>query len=213
MIDIAKAIEAARACIDVPYKHQGRDARDGLDCSGLVLHALREGGWEPQKPELSLRTNYSRLPIDFWFVSALEAEAVRLSKPVERSLRRLRPLDVLFFRYAGEKAPRHVALVTECDRNAGRGEYDWVSRGGVKICHTSYNASVCEHTMTSEWASQVVAAYRLHELFTPADARAEVEAHWAWEQEFLTSVQPLASVQPSVNSAEGNSVEENNAGL
>lgn len=44
MLDVAKSIAAARACIGTPFVAQGRLPGIGLDCAGLMLHALRAGG-------------------------------------------------------------------------------------------------------------------------------------------------------------------------
>ncbi|HVY12829.1 MAG TPA: NlpC/P60 family protein [Alphaproteobacteria bacterium] len=89
-------IQAARACLGTPFHHQGREALMGLDCVGLVAHALRAAG----RP-VDDRTNYSRQPDVKQLMLALSMHGF---KRVEE----IAPGDVLLFRF--NRQPQHVAL-------------------------------------------------------------------------------------------------------
>ena len=91
-------INAARACLNTPFHHQGRVQGVGLDCIGLVIIALRKVGVEVQD-----RTDYGRRPDGKSLVAALEAHGAVCVDVWQAG-------DILLFRY--DRQPQHVALVT-----------------------------------------------------------------------------------------------------
>lgn len=94
-------IAAARQCIGTPFHHQGRLAGVGLDCIGLVVHALRAVGMTVQD-----QTNYGKQPDGSALAEALLAHGAITVPSEER-----KGGDILLFRFHDE--PQHVALATE----------------------------------------------------------------------------------------------------
>jgi cell wall-associated NlpC family hydrolase len=47
VIDAAELTQRARAWVGVPYRHQGRDRRYGVDCIGFIIALLDEAGALP----------------------------------------------------------------------------------------------------------------------------------------------------------------------
>lgn len=95
-------IAAARACIDTPFRHQGRVAGVGLDCVGLVVVAALQAGI-PVVDNLG----YPHNPSDA-FLRHMLAEANRLT-PCALDDEQL--ADLLLLRYS--KRATHVAIRTE----------------------------------------------------------------------------------------------------
>jgi cell wall-associated NlpC family hydrolase len=95
-------IAAARGCLGTPFHHQGRNAKTGLDCIGLIAHAAKAAGLEVQD-----RTDYARQPQGKELFAALEAHGF---VPVQEMIAG----DVLVFRF--NRAPQHVALALGHDR-------------------------------------------------------------------------------------------------
>lgn len=125
-------VDAARAYLGVPFRHQGRN-RLGLDCGGLLVLALRDIG----KVATDI-TGYSRNPHNGRLESVITANAFFLEVPVEKT----KEGDVLLIAYKQE--PHHIAIKTD-----------------IGIIHaTSVIGKVAEHRLTPDFG-HVVKAYRI----------------------------------------------------
>lgn len=128
-----RVIEAARECVGVPFRHQGRNL-NGLDCIGLVRWpAFKLGMIDPGDDFL----NYGREPQP-------HIMARELDKRLERApLDDLRPTDILWFRIIQD--PQHLALYT-----------------GKTIIHAVNGGPfrVVEHGFRHPWPKRLYRAYR-----------------------------------------------------
>lgn len=129
---MTEAVQRARALLDVPWRHQGRDPAVGLDCVGLIVRAL----------ELTEDyTAYGRDPHQ----GQLEAELQRrfgAALPVEQ----MQPGDVVAMAFAGPV--RHVGLVAD-------------STLGLTLIHTDSNVGkVTEHLIDARWMRRIRGVYR-----------------------------------------------------
>jgi cell wall-associated NlpC family hydrolase len=127
-------ITAARGCLGTPFHHQGRNAKTGLDCIGLIAHAAKAAGLEVQD-----RTDYARQPQGKELYLALQAHGF---VPVQE----IAAGDVLVFRF--NRAPQHVALATARDRMI----HAYAPMG--KVVETGLGMS---------WLRRLAAVYRLGE--------------------------------------------------
>lgn len=93
-------VEAARAYLGTPFHHCGRVSA-GLDCSGLVILALRDCGVEVDAP-----ASYSKDDHFVLMQSLVESVADRVEGDP-------RPGDVALFRSAF--ITNHVAIITEVE--------------------------------------------------------------------------------------------------
>ena len=126
-------LDAARALIGTPFRHQGRIPHIALDCAGLVVAVARAVG-----ADYVDQTGYSRSPSGGLLESALDGQpGIARIAIGERA-----PGDVLLMRFSGD--PQHLAIF-----------------GSGTIIH-AYEAvgEVCEHDMTPNWARRIVRAYR-----------------------------------------------------
>lgn len=96
-MSVDHVIEAARACLRTPFRHQGRQPGRGLDCGGLVIHAFTSAGYT-----MTDEPGYTREPQPAWMRAVLE----RVFVPVDD----LRPGDVLWMRF--DMDPQHLAIWT-----------------------------------------------------------------------------------------------------
>lgn len=87
---------AARACLGTPFHHQGRAAGMGLDCIGLVIHAMKSVGLHVDDC-----TDYGRQPEGGKLEEALLRHGYR-------QVDKWRAGDVLLFRFNGQ--PQHVGI-------------------------------------------------------------------------------------------------------
>src|ERR1019366_4831013 len=100
-------IAGARECLGTPFRHQGRTAGHGLDCIGVVLHALQSAGWVPRWPETTLLADYGRVPLDETLARFMAKEGDRVP------LAEAKPGDILLMQWPiQDKHPRHVAIIT-----------------------------------------------------------------------------------------------------
>lgn len=120
--------------LDVPFRHEGRDARDALDCAGFIVAILRE-----LKVPFKDAPGYSRNPNG------------TLLNIIGRSLERIdvntaSPGDVVVMWFDPHtKEPQHLALLTE------KGIiHSWMRVG--KVAETAFQPL---------WRKRVVAAYRI----------------------------------------------------
>lgn len=128
----ALAVAAARACLGTPFRHQGRQAPNGLDCVGLLLVAAQALGLSV--PSIA---DYGRLPDR----ARLPQDLVRAGlRPVPQADRR--PADVLLFSVG--RWPRHVGLATPIGLI-----HAWAQVGRV-----------VEHRLSRDWQDRLVTVYR-----------------------------------------------------
>lgn len=128
----AHIVAAARECVGVPFRLQGRDPALGLDCIGLVLHAGRAAGFPLfDAPDYRLSEDPVRLD------AAMEQAGMR-----RILLREYQIGDCLRFVTGGE--PLHLGITT-----------------GDGIIHADLRfRRVVEHDLDNDWQQRLVAAYQ-----------------------------------------------------
>lgn len=94
-------VDTARTCLGTPFYHQGRVAGIGLDCIGLVIHAMKQIGIT-----VSDERDYGREPQGDKLHAALINHG--FTKHELESEDDIVAGDVLLFRFNGE--PQHVGL-------------------------------------------------------------------------------------------------------
>ena len=130
----ASVIDAARACLDTPFMHQGRVPGLALDCAGLVVAVAKAIG-----ADYNDHRGYSRSPSNGLLEAALDAQ------PCLSRVHDMQPGDVLLMRFAGE--PQHLAICA-----------------GETIIHSySQVGKVCEHRLADVWRARIVRIYRFKE--------------------------------------------------
>jgi lipoprotein Spr len=129
----ADIVAQARKALGVPFRHQGRSPRQGLDCVGLVLWSFHELGLTTFD-----HVHYAPLPAD---TASMDAALAAHLTPVP--LQQVSPGDVLRFEVAGLQL--HLGLATE---------------HGVIHAAQVYGA-VVEHRMDSKWQRRLIQAWRV----------------------------------------------------
>lgn len=94
-------VDAARSCLGTPFYHQGRAAGIGLDCIGLVIHAVKHIGIIVCDEQ-----DYGREPQGSKLHAALINHEFIQHQPI--SADDVAAGDVLLFRFNGE--PQHVGI-------------------------------------------------------------------------------------------------------
>ena len=106
MITAQKLIAEARKLVGTPWKHQGRSMM-GVDCIGFVDLAARNGGHDiAAHCGIQDERNYARAP-DPVLLARVEKFCTQIHQPV--------PGCLLFFRFPGDRLPRHFGIFTERD--------------------------------------------------------------------------------------------------
>ncbi len=132
-----RIIDAARACIGTPFRHQGRIPGVALDCAGLVIAVANALGVAYVDQQ-----GYSRTPANGRLECALDDQpCLERIAAMDRQ-----PGDVLLIRFAGD--PQHLAIFA----------------GDTLIHSYARVGSVCEHRLASVWAARIVCAYRFTEV-------------------------------------------------
>ena len=140
MINRADIVRMAREYKGVPYRHQGRCAKTGVDCAGLLaLIADRIGLEYPD----NLR--YPKNPEKFNLKSVMDQYLVPISADF------IQPGDAMLFKI--DVLPQHVAIAAD---------YQY---GGLSMIHC-YNRvdRVVEHRLAKIWLSRLVQAYQIPEV-------------------------------------------------
>lgn len=135
MPDREQILEAARAWLGTPFRHQGRCRGVGVDCIGLIVGVARDLGINARD-----RTDYPRQPDGRSLEAALENQLLCL-RPEE-----IRPADVLLMRI--RHLPQHVGFLAE---------------HGTLIHAHSAAGRVVEMRLDERWWDRLVAAYRFPE--------------------------------------------------
>lgn len=97
-------IETARSMIGVPFAHQGRHPRAGVDCIGLVVLAARAAGHVVED-----RTTYSRRPKPEDLLPML---ALHLERVPDATAEDVVAEDILVFSLLRRDLPQHVGIAT-----------------------------------------------------------------------------------------------------
>jgi murein DD-endopeptidase / murein LD-carboxypeptidase len=125
-------VAAARACVGVRFRLQGRDPASGLDCIGLVIWSARQCGLAlPDAQDYVLTDNPMRLDV------ALRAAPILPVDPAS-----LVAGDLV--RLLSNGQPLHLAICGE----------------GTLIHSDMRCRKVVEHRCTPDWHERIVAAYR-----------------------------------------------------
>jgi len=128
-------VDAARALVGTPWRHRGRNER-GIDCIGLIVAALRAGGF-PVKD----RIDYGREP---WADGLRSELACQFGEPLLEIT--WQPGDVALFDLPG-KEPCHVGIL---------GDYRF---GGLSLIHAHSRHNVAEHGLNGVWRRLLVEVY------------------------------------------------------
>lgn len=130
--------EAARRYLGVPFLHQGRNPKVGLDCVGLGVQAASDCG-----VDLPHAADYGRVPAQGELERRIRS---MLGDPVPFDA--MRPGDVVTIEFFGQT--RHVAIV---------GAH---SLGGLSLIHSASNVGrVVEVRLDDRWAKRITGVYRL----------------------------------------------------
>lgn len=130
-----RAARRALELVGTPFHHQGRAAGVGLDCIGMVVLALREGGLVVRD-----RLDYSQRPDG----KALREALLGHGACEVGDLTLAEAGDVLLFRYDGQ--PQHVALAL----------------GGGRMAHAFAPAcGVVATEIGRYWERRLVGVFRL----------------------------------------------------
>lgn len=136
-------VQAARSYVGVPFRHRGRD-RQGIDCGGLIIAALRDLGYTP--PDFTV---YGREPDKDGLKQYLDHA---IGNGARANARFPIPGDVLLMSFNAGHTPQHVALVAR---------HPTSKSGALSIIH-SYGeiGKVVEHGYDSAWRSRTRFVYR-----------------------------------------------------
>lgn len=134
MTPAAEVVAAARAYIDVPFRHQGRSRKEGLDCAGLLIRVAHDLGLT----KFDIR-GYKRLPDDDALAALCDEHLVRTFGFHVGGVARIR-MD-------GDARPRHLAIMAE-------------QVYGPTIIHSTWRfGKVVEHRLDDEMRRRIVARY------------------------------------------------------
>ncbi|MEM6621566.1 MAG: NlpC/P60 family protein [Pseudomonadota bacterium] len=140
--DRARIIEAAKAWLGTPYRHQASLCGVGADCLGLVRGVWRDViGPEPEQPGA---------------YSADWAEATGEERLLQAALRHMtrlprdaaRPGDMLLFRIVERGPAKHAAILVDGFVNGGT------------ILHAYSGHDVCETRLTVGWQRRLAGAFQ-----------------------------------------------------
>lgn len=137
----ARVVEAARAWLGTPYRHQASVRGEGADCLGLVRGLWRElVGPEPE-PLPAYRADWAEVGGEENLLAA--ARRWLTEKPVADAVAG----DVLMFRMAAGCPVKHCAILTDA---AG---------AEPRMIHAYWGRSVVESWMGAWWRRRLVAAF------------------------------------------------------
>jgi NlpC/P60 family putative phage cell wall peptidase len=133
-----RVVEAARAWIGTPYRHQASTRGAGCDCLGIVRGVFRDiYGAEPERPP-----PYTAAWAEERAEETLRDAALRHLEPVSRE--EFRAGDVLLFRLRERGPAKHCAIA--------------VSR--TRMIHAYDRHAVAECAIPESWARRLAYAFR-----------------------------------------------------
>lgn len=131
---INAAIDGAREYLGVKWRHRGR-SKFGIDCIGLVVHAMAAAGVVMRD-----RIDYGRTPHQDGLEKDIHAH---FGEPVDGLL----PGDVVLMCWDGEDEPSHVGIIG--------GDHE-----GLTLIHSYSLVTVVEHGIDEHWARRIIRVYR-----------------------------------------------------
>jgi cell wall-associated NlpC family hydrolase len=133
-----EVVEAARECVDLPYRHQGHTKR-GLDCIGLIILVAQKFGFDTSIPR-----GYSSQPQARQVLVGAEAT---LWKPEDQS--KIQPGDIAVFWGWMAAEPQHFTIIGQ-------------KANGLTVIHAySKFMKVVEQGWNPVWASRFHSRYVL----------------------------------------------------
>ncbi len=111
MISRENIISAARELIGVPYLHQGRNVRTGIDCVGLLVLIGQIIGYE----EIHDLADYRRVPSSSTLLEFLKRNLDEIS------LEQIQAGDFVLMTLGGRKA-RHTAVISSLETDLVKGK-------------------------------------------------------------------------------------------
>lgn len=135
-------VQAARAWLGTPYRHQASVKGEGADCLGLVRGVWRERlGAEPE-PVPPYCPDWAEVGTAETLLDAAGRWMVQVP------LSAMRPGDVLLFRMSAGCAVKHCGILSE------------VGGAEARLIHAYWGRAVVESWMGPWWRKRLVAAFR-----------------------------------------------------
>lgn len=135
-------VQAARAWLGTPYRHQASVKGEGADCLGLVRGVWRERlGAEPE-PVPPYCPDWAEVGAAETLLDAAGRWMVQVP------LSAMRPGDVLLFRMSAGCAVKHCGILSE------------VGGAEARLIHAYWGRAVVESWMGPWWRRRLVAAFR-----------------------------------------------------
>jgi NlpC/P60 family putative phage cell wall peptidase len=138
-----RIVAAARRWIGTPYRHQGSRRGVGCDCLGLVRGVWREiRGEEPEEPGPYARD---------WAAQGGDERLIEAARRLcagERTLRDMRPGDILVFRWRAHMPATHLGIASGPDH----------------FIHAYEQAAVVESALVPAWRRRVAAVFSFPEV-------------------------------------------------
>jgi len=131
-------INAAKECLNTPFRHQGRLPGIALDCAGLLVYCFQKFDL-PFNDEMG----YPRNPYDGQLDKILASQPSLIAVPKSE----MRAGDVLSMRI--KSAPQHIAIHAGQER-----EKDYIIHG------SSEHGKVCQHRLCDVWGARIMHVYR-----------------------------------------------------
>lgn len=126
-------VDAARAYVGAPFRHQGRTKR-GIDCVGVLIAVARDLGVMRADEDY---TGYGRHPSPVELMRCVSNHCTRRRDGLRE------PGDIAVMRW--EAQPQHAAIITR------------LPDGREGILHSYANARACvEHGITAQWIERIV---------------------------------------------------------
>ena len=143
MLTAQALIAIARGMLGVRFLHQGRHAKEGLDCLGFLLAVADRAGitFDAQSPYAYDRSDYGARPDTVMLRQSL----VAILTPADT----MQLADILLLRVDGRA--QHLAMVT-----------DYPGTDDFGMIHAYAPArKVVEHRLDAQWQSAIAGIYRL----------------------------------------------------
>lgn len=127
------ALDAAAAkLVGAPFRHQGRDPRYGIDCLGVLVHAIGGDALEHD------RSDYTTSPDASAVVAYLRERFDRVGGSIDDA-----PAgSILVFTFGSRRIPRHFAV-----------------RSATGMIHAERGVGVIDEPITDQWRDRFSEAY------------------------------------------------------
>lgn len=135
-------IDAARAWLGTPYRHQASCRGAGADCLGLIRGVWRDVlGDEPERPP-AYSPDWAEATGEERLLAAAGRHMVRVAKDQAQAG------DVLLFRMIDRGPAKHAAILVSATLDRGR------------IIHAYSGHAVCETALTAGWRRRLAGVFR-----------------------------------------------------